>query len=556
MKKLLVFSKFLLFSLVMLASSFAPLNIFSNPVMAQEYDKYGDSYYSKYPTDDKKYECRTGPFEGFFVSSVEFCKHVKFNDNDRKDHSRDNKTGIQGPPGPQGPQGPQGPAGTGTGTVGPPGPQGQPGPASTIPGPQGPMGFNGTQGPRGPTGVVNPSNAYVVWEDFTLGNNEIFFRASQGLGTINVSNNTSISSNPHIASSGSNVYVTWADSTSLPLRPDIFFAASNNNGTSFATPINLSNNIRSFTPQIATSGSNVYVTWTDFSDIFIAVSNNNGTSFGTPINLSDNTGSSDNPQIAAVGNNVYVTWSDSTPGNFDTFFAVSNNNGVSFATPINLSDNTGNSDNPQIAAVGNNVYITWIDGTSGGNADILFTVSNNNGTSFATPINLNNNTEGPSFQFPTQIATSGNNVYVTWRDGTFGNADILFVASNNNGVSFGTPINLSDNTGDSLDPQIAAIGSNVYVTWRDETPGNFDTFFAVSNNNGTSFGTPINLSNNAGDSGNPQIATSGNNVYVTWADDTPGNDDIFLITNAQPFGTPINISNNPGFSQSPEITAS
>ena len=36
--------------------------------------------YSKYPTDDKKYECRTGPFEGFFVSSVEFCKHVKFDE--------------------------------------------------------------------------------------------------------------------------------------------------------------------------------------------------------------------------------------------------------------------------------------------------------------------------------------------------------------------------------------------------------------------------------------------------------------------------------------------
>ena len=57
-------------------------NSFSN-VMAQEYDKYGDSFYSQYPTDDKKYECRTGPFEGFFVGSVEFCKHVKF--DDRKD---------------------------------------------------------------------------------------------------------------------------------------------------------------------------------------------------------------------------------------------------------------------------------------------------------------------------------------------------------------------------------------------------------------------------------------------------------------------------------------
>ena len=81
-------------------------NSFLSNVMAQEYDKYGDSSYSQYPTDDKKYECRTGPFEGFFVSSVEFCKHVKFDkDNDRKDN---NKTGTQGPPGPQGTQGPQG----------------------------------------------------------------------------------------------------------------------------------------------------------------------------------------------------------------------------------------------------------------------------------------------------------------------------------------------------------------------------------------------------------------------------------------------------------------
>jgi hypothetical protein len=74
-------------------------NGFSNIAMAQGY--YDDnSYYSQYPTDDKKYECRTGPFEGFFVSSVEFCKNVKFNDDkDRKDHNRDSGTGPQGQPG-------------------------------------------------------------------------------------------------------------------------------------------------------------------------------------------------------------------------------------------------------------------------------------------------------------------------------------------------------------------------------------------------------------------------------------------------------------------------
>jgi hypothetical protein len=65
---------------------FTNLNILSNPAMAQGYNEnYSeDRKYSKYPIDDKKYECQTGPFEGFFVSSVEFCK-FKFNDNDRKD---------------------------------------------------------------------------------------------------------------------------------------------------------------------------------------------------------------------------------------------------------------------------------------------------------------------------------------------------------------------------------------------------------------------------------------------------------------------------------------
>ena len=309
-------------------------------------------------------------------------------------------------------------------------------------------------------------------------------------------------------------------------------------------------------PQIATSGNNVYVTWTDTTpgnfDIFFAVSNNNGTSFVYPINLSNNTGGSEIPQIAAVGNNVYVTWQDFTPGNFDIFFAVSNNNGTSFGTPINLSNNTGNSFRPQIATSGNNVYVTWEDSTPG-NFDIFSAVSNNNGTSFSTPINLSNNTGG---SFIPQIATSGNNVYVTWQDSTPGNFDIFFAASNNNGTSFGTPINISNNTDDSEIPQLAAVGNNVYVTWQDFTPGNFDIFFAASNNNGTSFGTPINLSNNTGNSFEPQIAVSGNNVYVTWEDNTPGNNDIFVISNAQPFGTPINISNNPGNSQNPQIATS
>jgi hypothetical protein len=165
---------FLMSSLVMLvAAPFANLNILSN-AMVQEYDAdyYSDSSYSKYPTDDKKYECRTGPFEGFFVSSVEFCK-FKFDDKNKKD-IRDNRTGTQGPPGPAGPQGIQGipgPGGPGgptgetgaTGLTGPQGIQGIQGPIGPN-GTQGPRGFNGTNGVQGPPGItfINATNIYPV----------------------------------------------------------------------------------------------------------------------------------------------------------------------------------------------------------------------------------------------------------------------------------------------------------------------------------------------------------------------------------------------------------
>ena len=53
---------FMLSSLVMLVLvPFLNNNSFLSTVMAQEYDKYRDSCYSQYLTDDKKYEWRTGP---------------------------------------------------------------------------------------------------------------------------------------------------------------------------------------------------------------------------------------------------------------------------------------------------------------------------------------------------------------------------------------------------------------------------------------------------------------------------------------------------------------
>jgi hypothetical protein len=51
--------------------------------------------------------------------------------------------------------------------------------------------------------------------------------------------------------------------------------------------------------------------------------------------------------------------------------------------------------------------------------------------------------------------------------------------------------------------------SNIYVVWSDPTRDkSFDIFFTASNDNGQTFSTPINLSNNNGTSFGPQIISS------------------------------------------------
>ncbi len=160
-KSAISLSLFLMSTLIMLVP-FTSIN-FSN-VKAQEYgtyDDYDNDMYSTYPTEVNKYECQKGPFEGFFVGSVEFCKFKFDNDNDRKD----NRTGNQGPPGPQGPPGANstvpGPQGA-TGATGPQGIQGIQGPIGPN-GTQGEQGIQGIQGIQGPSGitVLGASNVYT-----------------------------------------------------------------------------------------------------------------------------------------------------------------------------------------------------------------------------------------------------------------------------------------------------------------------------------------------------------------------------------------------------------
>ena len=100
------------------------------------------------------------------------------------------------------------------------------------------------------------------------------------------------------------------------------------------------------------------------------------------------------------------------------------------------------------------------------------------------------------FRSKAPIATSGdNNVYVAWWSNKTGNDEVMFKASTDGGKTFGDKMNLSNSpTSESQDAQIAASGSNVYVTWWERNQTVNEPVMRVSNDNGKSFGPIIMLS--------------------------------------------------------------
>jgi c-di-AMP phosphodiesterase-like protein len=95
--------------------------------------------------------------------------------------------------------------------------------------------------------------------------------------------------------------------------------------------------------------------------------------------------------IAISDNNVYVTWWTNKTGNDEVMFRASTDNGVTFGDKMNLSNTTeADSDDAQIAASGNSVYVTWWERNDTSDEPVA-RVSNDNGATFGPLLRLATN---------------------------------------------------------------------------------------------------------------------------------------------------------------------
>jgi len=333
----------------------------------------------------------------------------------------------------------------------------------------------------------------------------------------------------------------------------------------FNKPNNLTqNDDDSVYPQISSSSNNIYIVWqesvgsygTTNYDIFFKKSNDDGKSFGSPINLSDNIGFSEHPQIASVGNHVYVIWVDDSSGQREVMFSKSLDSGKTFSNRIVVSQNSLGPYHAELAAKGQNVYIVWNSFGMETSNVILLAKSNDEGKNFGELIEIG---EGDTETYP-KIAANDNEYYITWDRRDHKDTEILLSKGHKDyNIQNVTQIEkLNNEDVDGGESQVAADANRVIVTWTSNIPINKKyVYISSSMNNGNDFGDNIPISST--NSSNVENIIIDDNSYIVWQDNIDGNHDIFYTkanTNGISIDKPLNVSNNIGISECPSIAVS
>jgi hypothetical protein len=283
-----------------------------------------------------------------------------------------------------------------------------------------------------PSVAVSGSFVHVVWQDSRDGSNgEIYCKRSTDAGVswgadTRLTNNTAESQYPSVTVSGSIVNVVWQDYSDG--NWEIYYKRSIDAGINWGADIRLTNNSAvSYYPSIAVSGTLVHVVWQDTRDgnneIYYKRSTDAGISWGEDIRLTINTAESKYPSVAVSGSVVHVVWRDRRDVNWVIYYKRSTDAGISWGADTRLTNNTAWLWNPSVAISGSFVHVVWSDERDQDNGEIYYKRSTDAGVSWGADTRLTNNT---ATSYYPSVSVSGSVVHVVWQDTRDGNYEIYY----------------------------------------------------------------------------------------------------------------------------------
>ena len=302
---------------------------------------------------------------------------------------------------------------------------------------------------------------------------------------------------------GTTVHVVWEDDKLLPdgnpdpccnrppqarNRDDVFYTRSIDDGRNFGTPVNLTNSddVHNRDPDVAADGSLVGITYeardeitgppdlTNGDDVFFLRSADGGDTWGGEVSLTPNmAGNQDEPAIdideTTDGQTVHVAFRNRSGPTIAYVRSTDGGASGSFSAPENLPNPTGAAidTTPGILVQGDLVHVLACSENDAVN-NLLYWRSEDGGDTFADPVVVSGGDEQCNKPVLDGV---GNKLHIVYERDVFGESEIHYVQSNDGGMTFESPRNLSSDHESSADPSVSVDPGNndVHISWNDKT---------------------------------------------------------------------------------------
>jgi hypothetical protein len=342
--------------------------------------------------------------------------------------------------------------------------------------------------------ISNNGKLHAAWTEWTVDEQgflvdfEIYYASSTSNGAswgapVNISSSpNNFSGEPVIAIAGdqsNEIHIAWEEYDAVGGGTEVFYTRSTDNGVTWSS--SNKRNVSSLagpsgSPQLyvdSTASHGVHITWSDYGNngygqIHYSRSADGGSTFSTPLNVSSSSSDTDQPYVIADSTAIHIAWQSNEDRQI--YYARSTNNGTSFSTPTIRSNTSVEAPavEPAIALDGQGrVHIVWTRFNDAGGSDISWTVSSDNGATFAASTNRTNTPTTVS-QTPTIYSPGGGRVDIIWSetnvDGTTQNR---MVESPNGGSSWQASEAIAGPGASVFEPSLVIKGSTLYLVWEE-----------------------------------------------------------------------------------------
>jgi len=222
------------------------------------------------------------------------------------------------------------------------------------------------------------------------------------------------------------------------------------------------------------------------------------------------------PDVALYETNAVAVWYQEYGANYRIFSNYSTDGGETWNTPQLIENNAGQDGYyPQVALSGSNAVVVWRQ-SDGSNFRIYSNYSTDGGASWGDSARLIEDNAGKDAE-PPQVTMSGTNAVAVWSQWDGSALRIYSNYSTDGGASWNGDRLIEDNAGKfGNDPKVALSGTRAAAVWR-QWDGSNDRIYSNYSIDGGDTWDNDRLIDNAGQDGfEPQVAISGSNVLAVW----------------------------------------